>query len=665
MRPKTHAYPIRYLFAPFIALISLFWMTGCANPEIDTQTNKSSLRVMHMGEKNSQLRIEINGDTRTQLPYGKSSGYIQLTPGTYTIKAYANGEAVASLTQVIDVKEQEKSSWIVFRGENSLQATLANDIQGEVDKDNTKLRVVMATRAKSDVDVYRSEDKDSTLFANLTYKDISTYEDILSGKRTLTLVQDGQYKVEATIETPILEKGKAYTLILDGQLQETDNANIKASLFQDEGDGRLEATIKAEVDISVQIGAKASLRVSHMASAITEPIELQVDGTVKADINADTTTGFLDIATGQHTVALRNRVTGQLLATKEMDLKKDQKYDLFVVNSKTGAELLTNVQTETPNKEKPKLRILQTVKGTESFQVRSSDALFASFGVAKNNTMTAYQTLNPNTFTLNFVAEGKAAFTAIFDAMTLEKNKLYTIVLRGDWRGESKKDLQVYLFEDDDKGVLKRILTMNEKSRIVPTLMTFHSEAMTNAKLLIDGKVETTFDKTSGAIIKALARGTHEITLTNEARTETLAKTTLQLTSRKAHSVFIAETLSGFQLKTIEDSPKPPAQEDEALIRVVNLSSLGSILNVKTERGLKFVQSLGQSASSGFKAVISGAWKLNLFATDIIPGDILATINAELQAKQTYTLLIEDGANSQANLKQHVDFRLIASQGRS
>ena len=109
MRPKTHAYPIRYLFAPFIALISLFWMTGCANPEIDTQTNKSSLRVIHMGEKNSQLRIEINGDTRTQLPYGKSSGYIQLTPGTYTIKAYANGEAVASLTQVIDVKDKRRA----------------------------------------------------------------------------------------------------------------------------------------------------------------------------------------------------------------------------------------------------------------------------------------------------------------------------------------------------------------------------------------------------------------------------------------------------------------------------------------------------------------------------------------------------------------------------
>ncbi|TNE45698.1 MAG: DUF4397 domain-containing protein [Deltaproteobacteria bacterium] len=661
-----------------IALLLMLTLTGCAPVPADQQNNtndnvvtqQSSLRMMNVGDRNTTLTFKVDGEAQGDVTYGRASGYLKLSPGSHTVTVFEKGQANPVMDTTVTVEPETQHTWFVFRSNGSYRGSFTTDKPAALKSENVAMvRVVMASSTNAAFDIYQNSGDMTKVtgrtqkFANLTYRDISGYAKFPVGTATLQLTEAGKTDVVATLTTEPLKNQRQYTIVLEGQVNSTADKTLQARIFTDNNEGTLNAVVNATIVDDIKNAPKpmAYLRVSNFTTTLKDNVEVRLDGNVFIDTVAQgQTSGFVKVEAGTHKVAVQNKSTGQVLLEKSITLAQNDKQDMFVSEASGELEVLTGLLQMHATPDKSRLRIVNQVKGATSLTADlERNSILNLFGDIKANAVTSYREVNAGSIPMTFSAVGSATYTADFAPMTLNANKTYTLVLSGDWTGRAKGDLKAYVLADDGEGDIQQTLTMTERSRVTPMLLTMAMQNQGRIQVFVDNERRTDLTAQQPARMETFTEGRHTLMLKKASDGSILWEGEFDVTSRMPHTMVLYERGNTLKAWSFVNKDEETTQPDKASLRVLQVSSLSSALQIQLKDGTQWFEGLQPETSTGFQTVAAGSWNLSLrmLGQNLLPA--LAEIDVELMAQQRYTLLIADKLEAKGTNVQAVKFMLV------
>lgn len=181
------------------------------------------IRVAHLSPDAPNVDVYVDGvPVLEDVPYRAVSDYLDLEPGTYTIRVVPAGEdpAEAVLEETVEVVDGDYTIAVIgeVAAENQpLQTLVLEDDDGPVDPDTARIRVVHASPDAPAVDVVAGENGDA-LFENVEFGE-SGYTDVPKGEYTL-VVYPASDRETGVFETDVsLAGGTVYSAFAIGYLE--------------------------------------------------------------------------------------------------------------------------------------------------------------------------------------------------------------------------------------------------------------------------------------------------------------------------------------------------------------------------------------------------------------------------------------------------------------
>ena len=177
----------------------------------------------------------------------------------------------------------------------------------------------------------------------------------------------------------------------------------------------------------------AKVLVAH-ASPDAPGVDLLIDN-AKQNTTALTfpnNTGYLSVESGKRNVKVNASGTSTSVITADLDLKKDENYTIFAIDSlkKISALVLTDDLTA-PAAGKAHVRFVHLSPNAPAVDVAVASSGAVVFANRKFKENTAFTPLNAGEYSLDVRVAGTSSVALVLPKITLESGKIYTIFARG------------------------------------------------------------------------------------------------------------------------------------------------------------------------------------------------------------------------------------------
>lgn len=257
--------------APMVARIFNDKLNG--NTYADLVKAQSNLRVIHTSYDAPNVDVYVDGTSAaTNLAYGLSSGYVLQFAGTRNVDITQTGSPTP-LTQV-DVTMGPNSYYTVFAVDalSMIDAIYGKDERTPVST-AAKIRFVNASPDAPAVDIRLNTGAGTALFANASFKDITSYVQRTGGSFSFVVTAAGDTNEIIAYQPVTLSDNNAYSVVAYGTLDAGDAYPFGIRIYTDNTTG---------TDYVDLVPAPTTAHVRFIHTSYDAPdVDVWIDGSVE------------------------------------------------------------------------------------------------------------------------------------------------------------------------------------------------------------------------------------------------------------------------------------------------------------------------------------------------------------------------------------------------
>ena len=611
-------------------------------------TGKSKLRVIHGSFDAPAVDIAVDGNKAfTGLAYRQSSGYAEVEEGKRKVEVFASGGNQSVLAREFTLNKN--TDYTVF-ALNELQQfeVVATDDKRLPEADKAKIRLVHGSSDAPAVDVKLSTGTGASLFSNAAFKSVSAYKTVDAKSYTLVLTAQGSDKALLTFEPIALAKGQVYTAVAFGTLDAKDKYPFGVRVFVDNGDGKAFVDLKIKKPVAQD---KANIRVLHF-SHDAPAVDIRLNGNVAIKgLTYKQSSGYANVVAEKKKVQVTP--TGKstpVVIEANLELKKDTDYTVLAVGSLSQIGPILSTDARKADANKAKVRFVHAASDAPAVDIKvgsaSGTAVFTNAAFKK---ITPYITVDEGSYSFVVTPTGKTTQVVAFEAVKLEKGKIYTVVAHGTLSAKDKFPFGVRVFIDNGDG--KAFVDLKAKtpppaakSKVRVLHMSYDAPAVDVA---VDGAVaikSLAYKASSG--YATLNAGSRKVAVTPAGKkTPVVISATLNLAKNTDYTVFAAGILGKIGPVVSVDSRSPSTTR--AKIRFAHLSPDAPAVDIRvgSATGTRVFTNASFKKVSPYTSVGAGSYSFVVTPA----GKTSAVVSFEpvsLQRGQVYTVVAHGTLNA-------------------
>ena len=422
----------KYLTIPLTLMLSLA-IVSCSDDSDDGMNpinpGTSKVRVIHTSYDAPAVDIQVDGNVAiSNLAYGGSSGYAEVTPGARNIKVTPSG-ATTPVVIDADLTLEDGKEYTVY-AVNSLSnigALVSEDLRTP-NSAKAKVRLVHAAPDAPAVDIKLNSGSGPVVFSNVNFNEFSDYIEVDEATYTFVVTPTGT-ETEVVVFDPIpVENGVTYTVVAHGTLDANDAYPFAVRVFIDNDSGNAFADLTTD--------ARANVLVVH-ASPDAPGVDLLVDNTTvnSAPLEFPNNTGYLEVNPGTRNIKVNASGTTTTVIEADLILAADKFYSVFAVDFLNNiSPLVLEDDLTTPTAGNAHVRFIHLSPDAPAVDVTLTDGtvLFGNYAFKGVSEMTPLAT---NTYDLQVRAAGTSTVVLELPGIVLEEGKIYTVFARGTLNG--------------------------------------------------------------------------------------------------------------------------------------------------------------------------------------------------------------------------------------
>ncbi|GEM_PF-156337 len=405
----------------------LAFVGGCSDDEtgVGPEPDKAGLRVIHASYDAPSVEVNVDGTTAfTNLEYGSTGGYARINSGAKNITVTPAG---ASSPVVIDVDvtlETDRDYTVFAVGDlDNIEPISSLDVRTPV-TDKVKVRIVHASPDAPNIDLKLDSGSGTPIFSNVAYKQISNYIEVDPGTYTFAVTATGSTDEVVVFDPVTFSEGQVFTVLVIGTFDNTDGYPLAVKAFFDNNDGN------AVVNFSPK---KTSLRLIH-TTYDAGAVDLIVDGGVTiSNLTYGFSSSYKAINSGTRNITVTSTGTSSpALFDLNLDVAANDDYTIVAVDVLSQIEAIYTIDDLTPSVSGAKVRLIHASPDAPAVDIKlNSGSGTTVFSNSTFKSISDYTEIVPGTYTFVVTPSGSSDELRIFNAMTLEAGKIYTVLITG------------------------------------------------------------------------------------------------------------------------------------------------------------------------------------------------------------------------------------------
>lgn len=412
------------------AVLAMLFVVGCSDDDNKTPLSsnpifdKASIRVIHTSYDAPAVDVKVNDAVAiSNLPYGQSSGYAELTAGTYNIKVVPTGmDAPVVIEADLPLMKDKEYTVYAIDQLNSITAVVTEDMRMPASS-SAKVRFLHASPDAPSVDIKLATGVGPAVFSNIGFSDYTDYIEVSPMAYSFVVTAAGSTDEVFVFDPIMLQAGVVYTVIAHGSL--TDNSYpfaVRAFVDNNAGD--------AFADFS--FAATAQVLVAH-ASPDAPGVDLLIDDiTVNAaPLSFPANTGYLTLASGTRNIKVNVSGTRTTVIGADLPLNANANYSIFAIDRVTNIQpLVLEDDLTAPAAGTAHARFLHLSPDAPAVDITLTDGTVV-FGNKAFMESTAFTPLPAGTYDLQVRLAGKADVVLNLPGIMLGDGNIYTVFAKG------------------------------------------------------------------------------------------------------------------------------------------------------------------------------------------------------------------------------------------
>ena len=426
------------LFSMLILFVSFALFIGCnesdsSNP-MEGVTGQAGLRVLHTSYDAPDVDIKLDGSIAiSSLGYGSSSGYANLSSGSYDVAVTPAGASSPVVIDAMVTLEDGKDYTVIAAGPLSQIAPVIAVDKREAVPDMAKIRFAHMSPDAPAVDIKLNSGNGATVFANAAFKDVAEYTLVDGGSYTFAVTPANSTTEVITFDPVTVENGMVYTVVAHGTLDDMDNYPFAARVFidNDPGDGYADLTAFGS----------ANVMVIH-ASPDAPGVDLLVDDKIAgSNLQFPGNTGYLPVTATTHNIKVNVAGTATTVIEADLDFMRDKSYSAFAVDTvATISPLVLEDNLSAPAAGYAHVRFIHLSPNAPAVDITTTDGTVV-FGNKAFKEYTDFTPLPAGTYDLEVRLQGTNTVVLPLNGITLEDGKIYTVFAKGLVNGDGAQAL--------------------------------------------------------------------------------------------------------------------------------------------------------------------------------------------------------------------------------
>lgn len=446
-----------------LIILTSFFALSCADedPPAGPGADAANIRLLHLNFDGGNLDLRVdNVIVKSNTTHPASSGYGPTTPGRFDVSVHNTGDAASLKSSSQNLSINAYHSIYAFPPTNAFAAGFSVD-RVESSPGTAAVKFVNASYNSLDLnekwELYITG-KTTPMFDDVRRLGITTYFTVATGRYSFTLRKSDDPDVVFTYEEVELLDASAYTVVLHGTPDESDQYPLGLRMYNDD--------IQGTSYVDLVKAANVSNLMYIMAIHGSEAVNIAVDGAVPQITNLKyrENTDYLTFAAGDHKYGVEASAQAYLI-DQPIRLDPQQSYSVVLTGTKTPRDIVPMhlLDPSSPDPANVLLRFIHLAPESGNVSVILKDGLgpgndynipgmqdiaYRTISTSSANPSTGFvQFPNAGTYTLLFKDVVKDSVVATFNNVRMDLGKVYTL-----WYGglESNNDLRGNILTHND-----------------------------------------------------------------------------------------------------------------------------------------------------------------------------------------------------------------------
>ncbi len=405
------------------------------------QLLSSKVRVIHLSYDAPSVDVSIDGNTAISgLAFPLSSGYATIPSKTSRVEVTPAGSSTPVVIGA-DLQFDPNKDYTVF-AVNSLSGIepIVSVDERAVNPSKAKVRFLHASPDAPAVDIKVGDGNGAVLFANASFKTLTSYLEVDGGPYNLAVTPAGSNNSVVILGGVQLVNGNVYTVTAKGTFSAADNFDFNVRAFIDNDDGM------AGVEIPF---SNSNVKVVH-ASPDAPAVDLLVDDMLKGSgLTFPNNTGYLEILSGTRNVKVNVSGTSTTAIEADLNVSPSANYSVFAVDAVANiSALVLSDDLSSPAAGKAHVRFIHLSPDAPAVDVTLPDGSIV-FGNKSFKEFTEFTPLDAGTYNLEVRVAGTSTVALNLNGITLEDGKIYTVFARGFLNGAGDSALGAQIISNN------------------------------------------------------------------------------------------------------------------------------------------------------------------------------------------------------------------------
>ncbi|UCC80898.1 MAG: DUF4397 domain-containing protein [Candidatus Zixiibacteriota bacterium] len=420
-------------------LAMLAFAAGCSDNDDDNNPlipspSTSKVRVVHTSYDAPAVDVWVDGAVAiSNLAYGQSSGYAELTAGMRNIQVTPTGQSSPVVIDAdLNIADTEEYTVTAVDMLSNISAVVSVDDR-DPNTGQAKVRFLHASPDAPAVDIKLNSGNGPAVFSNVSFKEITDYAEVNGASYTFVVTPAGS-DVEVFVFEPIaVSEGTVYTVVAHGSLDQTDNYPFGVRVFVDNDPGNV------FVDMS---SATTNVLVTH-ASPDAPGVDLLVDGIVvnSQALEFPDNTGYLAVNTGTRNFKVNASGTSMTVIDATLTIGANLNYSIFAIDELSDIRaLVLQDDLTSPASGKSHVRFLHLSPDAPAVDITLTDGTVL-FGNVAFEGYTDFTPFDSGTYDLQVRVAGTGIVALELPGINLEDGTIYTVFAKGFLNGEGSHAL--------------------------------------------------------------------------------------------------------------------------------------------------------------------------------------------------------------------------------
>lgn len=603
---------LSFLILPAI----LIFAAGCSEDEnvIAPEASNAKVRVIHTSYDAPAVDVRIDNQAAiSNLAYGQSSGYADVSSGMINVKVSPAGESEPVVIEA-DLELAVDGEYTVFAVDqlSSIEPVVSADNRAP-DADAAKIRFLHAAPDAPAVDIKLNNGNGPAVFSNTAFKNITNYTLVDAGSYTFVVTAAGSSDEVVRFNPISVSAGNIYTVVARGTLNPSDNYDFEVRVFVDNNEGT------AFVDLITADTPTSLLRVVH-TSYDAPGVDIWVDGEIAiSNLAYGMSSGYATVESGNRQVQVTpNGASSPVVIDADLNLSENTDYTVFAVDELAMIAPLVAEDMRQPNAGMAKIRFLHASPDAPAVDIKlnSGDGP-AVFSNKAFGDITDYAEVDGATYTFVVTPAGAGDEVVVFEPVTLADGDLYTVVAHGTLDNNDGYHFAVRVFIDNGDGMSYVDLTP-----AISNVMVIHaSPDAPGVDLLVDNlvlnSVALEFPDNTGYL--GIGSGDRNVKINVSGTETTVIEAYLNLNAEMNYSIFAIDEVAQISAMVLADDLTDPASGN-AHVRFIHLSPDAPAVDITLNDGTVVFGNYEFGEYSEFTPLGAGTYDLQvrLQGTDTI-----------------------------------------------